>query len=104
MSITSGLMLGSLGLGLLAWALPVIGLALRKRVGGKGRAALSAGSVSACALSLFLQILYANHRVDVRDWSALMDTFQTVTKVSAILLIVTMILNGVAWFYILRKR
>lgn len=104
MSITSSLMLGSLGLGLLAWALPVIGLALRTRVDGKGRAALAAGSVSACALSLFLQILYANHLVKIADWSALMDTFQTVTKVSAILLVVTMILNGVTWFYILRKR
>lgn len=54
---------------------------------------LSIGSVSACAISLCMQIFYTNHLVKIEDWSALMDTSSAVALVVTVLLAVTIILN-----------
>lgn len=35
------------------------------------------------------------HKVKIKDWSALMDTMDTVAYVAAVLLIVTIILNAI---------
>jgi hypothetical protein len=52
-------------------------------------------SISACAISLYFQIYYGYILVKVEDWSALMDTQGAVAFVSAVLLIVTIILNTI---------
>ena len=52
-------------------------------------------SVSACAISLYLQLVYSSHLVEINDLSALMDTIGTIAKAAAILLIVTIVLNGI---------
>ncbi|WP_245698328.1 hypothetical protein [Sporosarcina ureilytica] len=51
-------------------------------------------SMSACAISLCLQIFYQYHLVEIEDWSALMDTTGAVAFASAVLLIGTLFLNG----------
>lgn len=91
----SFLMLGSLILGLIAWIFPVINLMLYKKYENRNWAMLSFLSISACAISLCFQIFYNNHLVKIGDWSALMDTAGAVTFVSAVLLIVTIILNTI---------
>lgn len=86
---------GSLALGLTAWILPVVNLMRYKKNNNKNWVAFSVMSVSACAISLYLQLVYSSHLVKINDLPALMDTIGTVAKASAVLLIVTIVLNGV---------
>ena len=85
--------LGSLVLGILAWVLPIINLMRSRKHVHRNWVALSIMSISASSTSLYLQILEINHRVKLAGWSALMDTMGALAFVSAILLIVTIILN-----------
>ncbi len=95
----SFLMLGSLILGLLAWILPIVNLMGYR----KNWVILSTASISACGISLLFQLLYAQHLVEINDWSALMDTINTSVFASKTLLIVTLILN-VAILFVYRER
>lgn len=87
--------LGSLVLGLIAWILPVVNLLRRNKANSRSWVAFSVASVSACAISLCMQIFYTNHLVKIEDWSALMDTSHAVALVATILLVVTIILNAI---------
>lgn len=55
--------------GAAALALPVIALVRRKNA-----PAFAAASMGLCAISLLGQIFEYNNRVNVQDWSALLDT------------------------------
>lgn len=83
--------LGSLVLGLIAWILPGINGThdLRKGV------LFSVVSFGACAVSLVMQIFYTDHLVKIGDFSALMDTSGAVAMVSALLIVVTVIINAI---------
>lgn len=96
--------LGSLVLGLIAWILPVISLVQPSNVDHWRWPVFSAASVSACAVSLWMQILYSNHLVKIEDWSALMDTSSAVASVTALLLVVTIMLNAIALLVYYRNR
>lgn len=85
--------LGSFVLGLIAWTLPVVSLIRYGKHDHRNWVAFSLMSISACAVSLCFQIFYNNHKVQVEDWSALMDTTSTVAFAAAVLLIVTILLN-----------
>ena len=89
--------IGSLIFGLIAWILPIVSLTQRNRTDRGSRAVLSAASAGACAVSLCMQIFYTDHLVKIEDWSALMDTSREVALVSAWLLAVTIILNGMVF-------
>ena len=81
--------LGSLALGLAAWAMPVAGLWRRR----KGTWAGSALSWGCCAGALYLQVLYFGRLARTGDWSAVEDTAQAVVRVSTVLVAVTLLLN-----------
>ncbi len=85
--------LGSLVLGLIAWILPIVNLVQHNKAGHRNWVAFSIASVSACAISLCMQIFYTDHLVKISDWSALMDTSSAVALVGTLLLVVTIILN-----------
>jgi uncharacterized membrane protein len=89
------LSLGSLVLGLIAWILPIVNLTRGKKQENKSWVALSIMSLSACGISLCLQIFYTYHKVIVEDWGALLDTMYAVVFVSLVLLIVTIVLNAI---------
>ena len=92
----AGLMnLGSLILGLIAWTLPVVYLVRFNKANHKNWIVFSVTSVSACAISLCMQIYYTDHLVKIEDWSALMDTSSAVAMVATLLLTVTIILNTI---------
>lgn len=94
--------LGSLVLGAIAWILPVINIfGYGKR--SRNWVTLSVMSISACSISLFLQICSFYERVKAEDWSALMDTVSVIASVPAILLIGTILLNVIT-LYIYRVR
>ncbi len=96
--------LGSLIFGLIAWILPVVNLVWKDKAAGRNWAVLSAASVSACAVSLCMQIFYTNHLVMIEDWSALMDTSSAVALVSTVLLAVTIVLNVITLVVYYRKK
>jgi cytochrome c oxidase subunit 4 len=83
--------LGSLLLGLAAWTLPIVKLVSNK--GKQSRHILSFLSMSACSVSICLQIFNTNHLVGIGDWAALMDTSGALVFVVSVLLIITIVLN-----------
>lgn len=85
---------GSLVLGLIAWILPIVNLSWYKRHNWNNWVTLAILSVSACAVSLSFQIFYHYHLVRIEDWSAMMDITGSVAGASAILLVVTILLNA----------
>lgn len=88
--------LGSIALGIVAWMLPITSLMRFKKSNNSNWAIHSVLSISACAISLFFQIGYSNHLVNIEDWSALMDTTGAVVFASVVLLVVTLMLNLVS--------
>ncbi len=94
--------LGSLVLGAIAWLLPAINIS-RYSKRSENWVTLAMVSISACSISLFFQIYSFYERVRSEDWSALMDTVSVIATVPAILLIGTILLNGITW-YIYRDR
>ncbi|WP_163970351.1 hypothetical protein [Oceanobacillus halotolerans] len=87
--------LGSLVLGLIAWVFPIVNLMQYKNHDHWNWVPLSIISISACAVSLYFQIIYGHYLVNLEDWSDLMDTRGAVMLVSSVLLIVTIILNAI---------
>ena len=88
--------LGSLALGLTAWALPAaaVGAALR---GKEGHWTLFlAASGLACAGALCLQLAYSAHLAQMGDAVAWMETAEVSAWLSQVLLIVTAVLNALA--------
>ncbi|SFK33261.1 cytochrome c oxidase subunit 4 [Halobacillus dabanensis] len=87
--------IGSLVLGVMAWSLPIVYLLRYKIPEYRKWVVFSIMSISACAISLCLQIFYTYHLVMIEDWSALMDTTRAVASVSSVLVIVTILLNAI---------
>jgi cytochrome c oxidase subunit 4 len=85
--------LGSLLLGIVALVLPFINFFTRDKTANQKKTVVIASSIGACAMSLFFQLIYQRHLVDIEDWSALMDTSGAVVFVSAVLLTIVFALN-----------
>lgn len=85
--------LGSLLLGLIAWLLPFINLAVDNKAKNKNWVVFSVASLSACAISLCMQLFVSRFMVSAEDWSSLMDTANPVAYASLVLLVVTLALN-----------
>ena len=80
----------SILLGLFGWSVPCLVLARRWKWRTESAHVLS---LSACALSLCFQILEAERRVYLGDFSALLDTWDVVAKIAWFLWGSTVILN-----------
>jgi len=85
--------LGSLICGIIAWILPVINIFKYKKC--EKWFVTSIISISFCAVSIFFQLYYQNYLVKIDDLPALMDTINTSSFLSAVLLLVTLILNAI---------
>lgn len=92
--MVSFLIFGSLGLGLIAWVLAIVNLIRYKNNRRQHWPTFSILSVAACAVALYFPLVYSSHLVNIGDLAALMDTIGTITSAAAVLLIVTLILNG----------
>ena len=86
----------SLILGLVAWILPSIYMSKYNKINAKKGSLYIFLSISACGISIFLQIIYNDYLVKIGDWSALMDTTGAVVLASGTLLGVTLLLNAFA--------
>lgn len=80
--------IGSLVLGLIAWALPIASIAARRKP-----APFCAASFALCSICLIFQILYNQHLVEIRDWAAIEDTHYAVVFAALLLLTVAAVLN-----------
>ena len=89
--------IGSLLLGIIAWILPVIYLMGNKKHEHSNWGILAGLSISACAISISFQMFYNYHLVKIEDWTALMDTTRAVVIATAVLLIFTLLLNGLTF-------
>jgi|SRR5690625_4036269 len=88
--LTSTLLnISSLLFGILAWAIPFIA-SKRKR---KHQGTYMIASFSACLIALCLQFFEINHRINMQNLVALMDTIGTLKWVVVILVTLTIILN-----------
>lgn len=89
----------SLLFGLLAWVLPLLALkgSLQKW------AIFSMASFSSSLLALVLQFFEINSRIEIEDFSALMDTIGTLVWVTVILSLITLLLNFVSYLVVSRK-
>ncbi len=87
---------GSIVFGLIAWILPIVSLVQRNKISHRRGAIFTTASLSACAASLCLQIFELNHRVNIQDWAALMDTSYAVAWIALLFLVVTIVLNVIA--------
>lgn len=96
MSTSALLNLGSLLLGLIAWIVPILSLKRSGEYGVKKCYNSIVVSLGACLASLCLQFFEINHRVDIEDWSAIMDTIGTLKWVAVILAVITLMLNSFA--------
>lgn len=79
---------GSLILGLAAWSLPFLAVKKKDQFG-----LCCLGSFGCCILSLLLQLLEINRRVDLTDWSALMDTMHAVVLAAVVMVVVMVVCN-----------
>ncbi len=83
----------SLSLGIFAWVLTLTYLVRYKKDDYKKWGLIVFLSMSACAISLLFQLLKIGLRVELEDWSGLMDTMSAVEFVSVALVVGTVILN-----------
>ncbi|MBE5986962.1 cytochrome c oxidase subunit 4 [Lacrimispora xylanisolvens] len=100
----SWLNIASLILGLIAWALPVINLVQYNKASKLKWVIFSSTSISVCGISLYMQILYTDYLVKIKDWSALTDTSGGVVSNTGLLLVVTIMLNLVTLLLRYRKN
>lgn len=93
--------IGSVVFGLIAYILPANIIFCNKLV-NKNWIIFSGISTSACIISLWMQIVYINHLVNIEDWTAIMDTSNAIVCISSLLLLVTITLNVI--LYILKNK
>lgn len=94
----------SIVFGLIAWILPFINLTKQNKSSNKNWAIFSIASISACSISLCMQIFYTNHLVNIEDFVAIMDTFSVVASTSAFLLVSTIVLNAITCFVYYKNK
>ena len=82
----------SLGLGLVSWVLPITCLFIKKR-----RGFFTCGSLLCVVFSLYFQLREIMRLTNKGDWSAIEDTIHAVVFAATVLIVVTLILNILAW-------
>lgn len=92
----------SLLTGLLAWGLPIVGLINLKKFSQKRVFWVVFVSLSACGVAIFGQLAWQTHLVNIQDYSAMADTSQASLTLSAVLLVVTILLNAIIGFKLYR--
>lgn len=81
----------SFALGLTAWALPIVYLMSRKY-----RELFCSGSLALCAVSLYFQLREILLRSNRGDFAGIDDTIGAVVFAATVLLVTTLVLNGIA--------
>ncbi len=83
--------IGSILLGLLAWSIPCF--SIEKKHTAHAAHCTSCISFLCCAISLWLQLLEVQYRVQIEDMIAVMDTIDAVVSIAFILIVGTIFTN-----------
>lgn len=94
--------LASIILGLLSWILPCAVIVRQGNITFENGALALLLSAGACVISLCLQLQYSAYLVEINDISAILDTGEAVALVANILVVITFVLDGLA-FLLLSK-
>lgn len=94
--LISVLMIGSLVFGLISWGLPIMHVGFQNKVTNPGL--ISLFSLSACAIAISFQVIYGHLMINRNDIAGLMDTSGVLTIASIILLLGTLLLNGISYY------
>ena len=89
--------IGSVLFGLIALIIPIINLMKEDKTVSNNLGVFSGVSISSCAISLCMQVFYANHLVNIEDFTAMMDILGVVANASAVLLVATIVLNFITY-------
>lgn len=89
---------GSLILGLAAWGLPFLAVKKKDQFG-----MCCLGSFGCCILSLLFQLFEVKNRVNLEDWSALMDTIHAVVLAAVVMIVVMVVCNLIALLHAARR-
>lgn len=92
----SWLNVGSLLLGLVAWALPIMGIIKKRSLSDTHHILLVLSSMGAALLAVFFQLLYNWYLVSIEDFGALSDTMYAIVFAAFILIVATILLNGIS--------
>lgn len=98
--LISVLMIGSLVFGLISWGLPIMHVGFQNKVTNPGL--ISLFSLGACATAISFQVIYGNLMIRKNDIAGLMDTSGVMTIASIILLLGTLLLNGISYYVVSR--
>ncbi len=91
--------LSALILGVAAWLLPLAAMAAQCKNRAATAAVLVQGGLVCAVLSLLSVIVYRTYLVAISDWSALMDTANTLQLVSVVMALVVIALAALAMGY-----
>ncbi len=86
--------LGSFSMGLVAWIVPVLAIGRYKK--GRSTKNYTVYSFGLCAIALVFQLLEIKHRIEISDWSALIDTIEAIIIAAIVLVVITTLLNFAA--------
>jgi len=93
LQISMLLNIGSLVVGLGAWVLAFLAISAEK---DKTVHRLSFASFSACSVPFILQFAEISNRVSQGDYAAVEDTIRAIIIAACVLVVVTILLNGIA--------
>ncbi|MDO5389100.1 MAG: hypothetical protein Q4F63_07690 [Clostridia bacterium] len=85
--------IGSIVFMIISWAIPVVLMWRTEKIYIKSPSAYHISSMLFCCGALLLQFLEINYRVVKRDWSALMDTMDTLIWIIVITMFISIIFN-----------
>ncbi len=90
------LMIGSLVFGLISWGLPIMHVGFQNKLANPDL--ISLFSLGACAIAISFQVIYGHLMINRNDIAGLMDTSGVLTIASIILLLGTLLLNGISYY------
>lgn len=85
--------IGSVILGFASFIFPIVSVAAARKENHNLSGILSFSGYASAILTLFFQIIYQNHLVDIKDWSALMDTSSALVLVAGLYIAALLIVN-----------
>ena len=91
MSMSLFCSIGSILLGLLAWGIPCFSILKKNTL--QAAHLTSCISFLCCAISLWLQLMEIQHRIQINDTVAVMDTIDAVVSCAVVLIIGTVLTN-----------
>ena len=87
----------SIVLGLVGLIIPIIHFINYKKFSKKYNGLVHIISFVSCGVAIVFQNIYTDYLLKIEDWTAILDTYSTITKISIILLAIITALNLIVY-------